>query len=150
MILKELRYWNQGNTGRKTEDQGAARSENCSRKLDFDENLCYRHLNSVRNQNLRSKRHSGCKNEGFFEIFWHIKNHKKFVILFWSWEPEKFILRIFRIFFTKTWAGIRNHEWDDGNPVWRRRFRESRVRRRFRKTLSRLAPKPVALKPSVS
>ena len=31
-------------------------------------------------------------------------------------SPKKRFLRIFRNFFTKKWAGIRNHEWDDGNP----------------------------------
>ena len=31
-------------------------------------------------------------------------------------SPKKCFLRIFRKIFTKKWAGIRNHEWDDGNP----------------------------------
>ena len=35
----------------------------------------------------------------------HIKNHKKFNILFWSWESEKPIFTIFPDFFAKKWAG---------------------------------------------
>ena len=46
----------------------------------------------------------------YIEITSHIKNHENFKILFWSRESEKLILRIFRNFFTKEWAGIRNHE----------------------------------------
>ena len=31
-------------------------------------------------------------------------------------SPKNWFLRFFRNFFTKKWAGIRNHVWDDGNP----------------------------------
>ena len=41
----------------------------------------------------------------YIEITGHIKNHQNFKILFCSRESEKPILRFFRNFFTKKWAG---------------------------------------------
>ena len=52
----------------------------------------------------------------------HIKNHQNFKILFWSRESEKPIFTIFRNFYEKK-SGIRESRV-------RRRFRKSRVRRR--------------------
>ena len=43
----------------------------------------------------------------------HIKNHKKFKILFWSRESKKTMFRIFRDFLRKK---IRNTEIVVGNP----------------------------------
>ena len=102
------------------EDQGTARTENCSRKLEFDENLSYRHLNSVRNQNFGSKSHSGWL---FFDFWQDFGPHKKIMNIssfyFGPGSPKNRFLRFFWKFYEKN-PGYGNLEWDDdsGNLEW--------------------------------
>ena len=44
------------------------------------------------------------------------KNMKISKNYFGPGSPKNWFLRFFRKKFTKKWAGIRNHEWDDGHP----------------------------------
>ena len=87
------------------ESQGTARTEHCSRKPELHENLGYRHLNSVRNQNFGSKSHSGW----LFLIFW-----QNFGSLKKSWKFQVFILV----------PGVRKTEFYDFSGNFTRKNRE--------------------------
>ena len=71
----------------------------------------------------------------YIKITGYIKNHQNFKILFWSRESEKPIFTIFPDFFTKKWAGnlgiSSETTWEPDFLREKSGIRESRVRRRF-------------------